>query len=176
MSDAVHAEEMRRVDHGRKHIAILRHAHDVLTGMGQVYRALPGHDAEHVERQQRARGVKLGVGVLQEVGNDVRAMPFRMLRLEVEAGVFLVAFGREAHVIELNFVGTGFGRLPGQSDVVLLHLRLRGIGPTSLPFSRHACPVLCDFTASSGWVSTNRDRGRWQPVRWRADSANAGSG
>src|SRR5258708_4765878 len=27
---------------------------------------------------------------------------------------------------------------------------------TSLPFSRHACPVLCDFTASSGWVSTSR--------------------
>ncbi len=82
--------------------------------------------------KQRAGGMKLGIGVFQEVGNHVGAVPLRMLGLKVEAGVFLIAFGGEAHVVELDFVRAGLSRLLGQSDVVFLHFGLRRIGPNQL--------------------------------------------
>ena len=102
---------------------------DVLPGMREVHWPLPGHDAENIERQQHACGVKLGVGMLQEVGNHIGTMPVGMRGLEDEAGVFLFAFGREADIVELDFVGPGFGCFLGERDVVFLHFRLRRIGP-----------------------------------------------
>src|ERR1700676_4617512 len=52
-----------------------------------------------------------------------------LIRLEGEKSIFLVAFGREADVVKLNFVHTGLGYELGQSNVVILHLRVRGISP-----------------------------------------------
>ena len=82
--------------------------------------------------KQRARGMNFGIGMLQEVGNHIGAMPLRMLGLEVEAGIFLVTLGGESDVVELDFVSTGLGRLLGQRDVVFLHLGLGRIGPDQL--------------------------------------------
>src|SRR5208283_4578827 len=74
VGDAVHTEEVGGVDHGREHVAVLGHSDDVLTGMGQVNRALPGHHAEYVEREQDAGWVNLRVGALQESGDHVGAL------------------------------------------------------------------------------------------------------
>src|SRR6266446_2134810 len=70
--------------------------------------------------------------MFQEVGNDVGAMPLGVLGLEVEAGIFLVALRRKAHIVELNFVGTGLSSLLGQRYVVLLYLWVRRISPDQL--------------------------------------------
>src|SRR5439155_7393579 len=93
---SIHLEEVRRVDHGRENIAIPGHADDVLPGMSQIYRPLPRHDPENVQRQQYALGMETQVSPPQEIGYDVRPLPFRMYFLEGKAGVFLVTFGREA--------------------------------------------------------------------------------
>ena len=55
-----------------------------------------------------------------------------MLGLKAKAGVFLIAFGREAHVVELHFVDARLGDELRQGDVVVLHLAVRGIGPDEL--------------------------------------------
>ena len=44
-----------------------------------------------------------------------------MLGLKNEAGIFLIALGREADVIELNFIRTGLCHELGQSDIVILN-------------------------------------------------------
>ncbi len=161
VGDVVHAEEVRGVDHGAEDVAVVGHADDVLSGMGEVDGALPGHHAEDVEGEQDAGGMELGVGLLQECGDDVGALGaaggggglggdgarsfldlrcvgglscalllvvlrnwdraggvgahgclglrlsgFWLLAVLVdELGVFLVAFGGEADVVELDFVG-----------------------------------------------------------------------
>ena len=128
----VHPEEVRGIDHGREHVALLGHAHDVLPGMSQVHVALPRHHPEDVQREQRPLRVHLGIGLVQEVGDHVRARPLGMLALEGEARVLLVALGGEAHVVELHLVGARRRRLPRQRDVVLLHLAVRGVGPHQL--------------------------------------------
>src|SRR5437773_11334232 len=79
-----------------------------------------------------------------------------MCSLKYKAGIFLVALGWEANIVELNLVRPGFGCLRRQGNVIFLDLGWEGSVQTSLPFSRHACPVLRDFTASSGWVVTSR--------------------
>src|ERR1700756_2034075 len=76
--------------------------------------------------------MQFGVAALEEVGNDVRTLPLRMFGLEVEAGVFLVAFGREADVVELDLVHAGVGDVLSQSDVVFLDLGIRGVSPNQL--------------------------------------------
>ena len=42
--------------------------------------------------------------MFQKISNDVGSVPFRMLGLKHEAGILLVAFGREADVIELDLI------------------------------------------------------------------------
>ena len=74
VGDVVHAEEVRWVDHGAEDVAVVGHADDVLSGVGKVDLALPGHHAEDVEAQQDARGVEFGVGFFQEGGDDVGAL------------------------------------------------------------------------------------------------------
>ena len=77
-------------------------------------------------------GCSSRVSMFQEIGNDVGPMPGRMLGLEHEAGIFLIALGREAHIVKLNLVHARLGRLLGQSDIVFLHLGLRRVGPDQL--------------------------------------------
>ena len=89
---------------------MFRHGHDILPRMCQVHLALPGHDAEDIQRKQNAHRVQLGIGVLQEISDDIGAMPIRVLFLKNEAGVPLIALGRKAHIIKLNFVHSRFGR------------------------------------------------------------------
>src|SRR5229473_5985380 len=55
-----------------------------------------------------------------------------MLGLIKEAGVFLIAFGGEADVVELNLIRAGLGYELGEGDVELLHFGLRGVGPDQL--------------------------------------------
>ena len=100
--------------------------------------------------KQRARGMNFGIGMFQEVGNHVRAMPLRMLGFEVEAGVFLVTLGGETDIVELNFVGAGFGSFLGQRDVILLHLGLRRIGPDQLAVLAPRLPGLLRFHRQFG--------------------------
>ena len=115
--------------------------------------------------------MKFGVGVLQEVGNHVRTMPVGMLGLEDKAGIFLVAFRGEAHIVELDFVGAGFGCLLSQRDVILLHLGLGRIGRYQLavfaPGPVRSCatslPIQDAFPPAAG-------RGRWRYVQWHACS------
>ena len=73
-SIAIHAEEMRWIDHGREHVTVLGHLHDVLAGMVQVHGALPSHNAKHVERYQHTHGVQVGVGPFQKPGDHVVTM------------------------------------------------------------------------------------------------------
>ena len=92
--------------------------------MCQVHLALPGHDAEDIQRKQNAHRVQLGIGVLQEISNYIGAMPIRVLFLKNEAGILLVAFSGKAHIIKLNFVHPRFSRLFRESNVVFLYFRL----------------------------------------------------
>jgi len=52
----------------------LRHADDVLSGMGEIDGALPGHYAEDVEREQDAGGMQFGVGLLEERDDYIGAL------------------------------------------------------------------------------------------------------
>src|SRR6266849_184933 len=156
--DAVHAEEVRRINHGRDHITVLSHGYDVLPVVRKIDGALPRHDSEDVEREQGAGRVNLGIGAIEEIGDHFRALHLRwmvgMLGLIVESGIFLVAFGGKADVVELHFIDSGLGYKLGQGDVIVLDFGIRGVGQTSLPFSRQLSPVRSDLTASSGWLVT----------------------
>src|SRR5580704_19322579 len=55
-----------------------------------------------------------------------------LLALKDEAGIFLIAFGREANVVEQNFIGAGLGHEPGEGDVVILNLGVGRVGPDQL--------------------------------------------
>ena len=96
MRDVVHAEEVRRIDHGREHVAVAGHLHDVLPGMREVDGTLPCHHAKDIEREQDAGGVKFAVGFFQESGDDVGALD-------------AVGFGLRALGSELCIPGYGFG-------------------------------------------------------------------
>src|SRR5262249_46396741 len=52
--------------------------------------------------------------------------------LEVEHGVFLVAFGGEADVVELDFVHAQAGYVFRNRYVIILHFWIRRIGPDQL--------------------------------------------
>src|SRR5258706_15314731 len=49
-----------------------------------------------------------------------------------EAGIFLIAFGGEADVVELNLIRAGLGHELGQRDVEILYFGLRRGGPDQL--------------------------------------------
>src|SRR5580658_103551 len=127
--DAVHAEEVRRIDHGRKHVAVLGHGYDILPGVRKIDGTLPRHDSENIKRQQNAGGVNLGIGAINKTRDYLRARLFGVLALEVELGIFLVAFSGEADVVKLHFIDSRLGYELGQGYVVVLHLRVRGVGP-----------------------------------------------
>jgi len=55
-----------------------------------------------------------------------------LLGLVDEAGIFLIAFGGEADVVELNFIGAGLCDELGESDVVILNFGVRRVGPDQL--------------------------------------------
>ena len=212
--DVVHAEEVRGIDHGAEHVAVVGHADDVLSGMGEVDLALPGHHAEDVEREQDAGGMEFGVGLFQEGGDDVGALRaagcrlwrrldtdlfalralvaidlrlrlapvflwcfgdwdragrvvahgscrplessrlsgFRLAVLEDELGVFLVAFGGEADVVELDFVDAELGYVLGQGDVVILNFGLAGIGPDQLAVFAPGGVVLAGLDGEFGML------------------------
>ena len=76
--------------------------------------------------------MEFGVGFLQEAEITSERCHLGCFSLEDEAGVFLVAFGGEADVVELNFVGAGLGYEFGQRDVVILNFGVGGVGPDQL--------------------------------------------
>src|SRR5258708_40222774 len=78
----------------------------------------------------------LGIGAIEEIGDHFRALHLRwmigMLGLVVESGIFLVAFGRKADIIELHFIDSGQRYELGEGDVIVLHLGVRRVGPDEL--------------------------------------------
>src|SRR6202030_1096833 len=78
----------------------------------------------------------LRIGAIEEISDHVRALHLRrmirMLGLIVESGIFLIAFGGKADVIELHFIDSGLGYELGQGDVIVLHFGVRGVGPDEL--------------------------------------------
>src|ERR1700693_5766269 len=74
----------------------------------------------------------LGIGAIEEIGDHFRALPFGMIGLIVERGIFLVAFGGKADVVELHFIDSGLGYELGQGDVIVLDFGIRGVGPDEL--------------------------------------------
>src|SRR5580698_3777930 len=111
---------------------MLGHGHNVLSGVRQIYRALPGHDSEDVEREQYSGGMDLGIGAIEEVGNHFRTLFFRMIGLIIKLGILLIALGWKADVVELNFIDSRLGYELGEGDVIVLNLGIRGIGPDQL--------------------------------------------
>ena len=148
LSVAIHPEEVRRINHGREHVAGARHADDVLPGMGKIHRPLPRHHPENVQREQHAAGVQLAVSARQKIADHIgagarRASSSRRHRIFCcaaftrrahvgEARIGLVAFGREADIIELDLIGAAGGHKLCQRQVVILHRRIGGIGPHQL--------------------------------------------
>src|SRR4029077_16597048 len=55
-----------------------------------------------------------------------------MLGLVVERGIFLIAFGRKADVIEPRCIDSGLSYELGQGDVIVLDFGIRGVGPDEL--------------------------------------------
>ena len=71
---------------------------------------------------------------------------YRFRRVLVsERGVFLIAFGGEADVIELDFIDSGLGDEFGEGDVVVLHLGVGGIGPDELAVFAPGLPGIARF-------------------------------
>src|ERR1700733_11019825 len=66
-----------------------------------------------------------------------------LLGLIDEAGVLLIAFGGEADVVELNFIGAGLGYEFGQRDAVVLNFGIRRISPDQ--FAVLAPRLLCSL-------------------------------
>src|SRR5258708_11196210 len=118
-------------DHGREHVTVLRHLHDVLTGMVQVNLTLPRHHAENVEREKHARGMQLAIRLIEEAGDYVIAMNFGV-RLKRELRVCLVALGREAQIVELDLVDSGLSNVFGERKIVRLDVSVRRIRPHQL--------------------------------------------
>src|SRR6202140_4501362 len=107
-----------------------------MTGVRKIHGTLPRHDSKDVEREQDAGRMDLGIGAIEEISDHIRALHLRwmigMLGLVVERGIFLVAFGGKADVIELHFIDSGLGYELGESDVIVLDFGIRGVGPDEL--------------------------------------------
>jgi len=123
---------------------------DVLSGVTEIDGTRPGHHTENIKRNQHAHGMQILAGFGDEVSDDFASRPVRMILLICESGIHLVALGREANVVKLNFIRNGAGHQLRQVEVVLLNLGVRGIEPANLPFSSQGLPVRCDRTARLG--------------------------
>src|SRR5713226_9417032 len=147
--DAVHAEEVRGIDHGREHVTVFGHGYDVLPGVRKINGTLPRHDSKDIEREQGAGRMDLGIGALEEIGDHFRARRgkprlyialdvFRLIGLietiglKVEGSVFLIALGGKANVVELHFVDSGLSYELGECNVIVRDLGVRGVGPDQL--------------------------------------------
>ena len=80
--EAIHMEEVRGVDHGRKDVAVLRHFGHVLPRVVEIHLALPSHHSKDIERNQHAKRMKLAVGAREEVNDHVLPLPVRVLGSE----------------------------------------------------------------------------------------------
>ena len=76
-------------------------------------------------RQASGRALSLGCNILFE-STLTRRVHIRKTR------VGLIAFGREADIIELDFIGAAGGHKLCQRQVVILHRGVRRIGPNQL--------------------------------------------
>jgi len=102
---------------------------DVLSGVTEIDGTRPGHHTENIKRNQHAHGMQILAGFGDEVSDDFASRPVRMILLICESVIHLVALGREANVVKLNFIHTGAGHQLRQVEVVLLNLGVRGIEP-----------------------------------------------
>ena len=68
---------------------MLGHGYNVLPGVGQINRALPRHNSEHVERKKNAGRVNLAIGAVEEIGNHFGALHFTALRFRRMLGCWL---------------------------------------------------------------------------------------
>src|SRR5260370_9702300 len=82
----------------------------------------------------------LRIGAIEEIGDYFRALPFGMIGLEVEPGIFLVAFGGKADVVQLHFINSGLGYELGEGDVIVLPLGARGVGSDEFAVFAPALP------------------------------------
>ena len=77
---------------------------------------------------------------------------FWLVFLEDEQCVFLVAFGGEADVVELDFIDAELGYVLGQGDVIVLHLGVRRIGPDQLAVLAPRGVVLAGLDGEFGMI------------------------
>src|SRR4029077_12306532 len=91
--------------------------------------------------------------------------PFRLVFLEDEYRVLLVAFGGEADIVELDFIDAKLGYVLGECDVAVLNLGIRGIGPDHPAILAPRRSVLARLHGEFGmvndqaFVAENRDTG-----------------
>src|SRR5580692_9596065 len=90
-----------------------------------------------------------------------------MVRLIQEGGVFLVAFGGEVDVVELNLVRARLGYEFGESDIEILNFGLRRIGPDQLAVF---APGLLSF------LGLDREFGMFDDHALVAEDGDAGDG
>src|SRR4051794_9657259 len=76
--------------------------------------------------------MQFGIRILQEVVDYVVPLPGWVRGLEGELRILLVAFSREANIVELNFIYAGLSGFLGQGNVVGLYFLIRSIGPNQL--------------------------------------------
>ena len=74
MGNFVHTKEMRGINHRAQDVAVAGHLHNILSGMGKIDGALPCHDPKDVEREQDTGGMELGISLLEEGGDHLRAL------------------------------------------------------------------------------------------------------
>ncbi len=77
---------------------------------------------------------------------------FRLVFLEDECCVFLVAFGGEADVVELNLIHAELGYVLGEGDVVVLNLGIGRIGPDQLAVFTPCRFVLAGLDGEFGMI------------------------
>src|SRR5579863_9731577 len=70
--------------------------------------------------------------------------------LEDEGCIFLVAFGGETDIVELDLVHAELGYVLGQRDVIVLDLRVRWVGPDQLAVFAPSSMVLARLDGQFG--------------------------
>jgi len=121
---------------------------------------------------------RCGGSALLRIGGTAEAAvaTWVLLGLVDEAGIFLIAFGGEADVVELNFIGAGLCDELGEK---------RCCNPELWGSTSRSRPA-CRFRATAVWFSSTAPpvqdvqlpcarRGRWRCGRWRACFRSAGS-
>ena len=71
-------------------------------------------------------GCNWRISAIQEIGDHVITVQLWVF-LKGKLRVGLVAFGREADIVKLDFVHAGRGHILGQRDVVILHFLIRAV-------------------------------------------------